>query len=176
MLLTDDRILTRAIRDPVDLEQDSPILKYKSKVYDIVLLGAKLLPSVSSDDLIAELSEPFSFSRGGIVYQTHVPQIEIIQRWQDSSLSYGKDHLGWCGLFRITLHEGKHHQIRRIAKRIRLHVLSLHRSRLGHILTSDSVPLGGCRTITDEEIQELYIGLGLPLLGNKNNCDRTELT
>ena len=60
----------------------------------------------------------------------------------------------------IVLREGKHHQIRRIAKRSGFHVARLHRVRIAGILSVDSIPNpGDCRWLTIEEINALYEGL-----------------
>jgi hypothetical protein len=73
------------------------------------------------------------------------------------------------------LSEGKHHQIRRIAKRSGFHVVSLHRVRIAGILSVDSVPEPGqCRWLTDDEIGILYEGLLLKSDHNSVSRERRE--
>ena len=54
---------------------------------------------------------------------------------------------------RITLTEGKYHQIKRMFGRFRNQVLSLHRWKIGHIELDTSLKPGDLRTLTQEEIR-----------------------
>ena len=60
----------------------------------------------------------------------------------------------------MIIREGKHHQIRRIAKRHGFIVARLHRVSIASILKVESVPTPGqCRWLSLSEIHELYEGL-----------------
>ena len=62
----------------------------------------------------------------------------------------------------MLIQEGKHHQIRRMAKRSGFIVRSLCRTRIAGVLTLASVPVPGqCRWVQDEELEVLYTGLGI---------------
>lgn len=83
-----------------------------------------------------------------------------MRRFRDELKSRGRPNLGWCIDVRVVIREGKHHQIRRMAKRSGYHVASLHRVSIASVLKIESVPLAGqCRWLTYEEIQILYEGL-----------------
>lgn len=86
--------------------------------------------------------------------------MKIIRRYRDESLSKGRYNLGWCIDVVVIIREGKHHQIRRMAKRQGFHVVSLHRISIASILKVTSVPTPGeCRWLELDEIHRLYEGL-----------------
>ena len=86
--------------------------------------------------------------------------VRVLRRFRDEAKSRGRPNLGWCIDVRVIIREGKHHQIRRMAKRSGFHVVSLHRVSIASILKIESVPLPGqCRWLTLEEIHNLYEGL-----------------
>jgi pseudouridine synthase len=58
--------------------------------------------------------------------------------------------------FSIVLKEGRNHQIRRMADRVKLTVLNLKRVRIGS-LELGNIPVGGFRQATKEEIQGFKI-------------------
>jgi hypothetical protein len=129
-----------------------------------------------------EMSQPFTFQRYKNTYSCDAPaDLKILKRYQDMSLSRGRDNLGWCLDVRVVLREGKHHQIRRIARRSGYMVASLHRVRIAGILSVDSIPVPGqCRWLTEDEIVTLYEGLQLDtsvlytmLRGEDENGDAT---
>lgn len=53
---------------------------------------------------------------------------------------------------RLTLHEGRYHQVKRMFHRTGNLVTALHRERIGGIGLPDSLPPGGWRPLTPEEI------------------------
>ena len=159
MIMTDDNKFGSAVRDPV---LNYPISPFKVKEYDVVLLGLKLNPAIYDDEeLIRLMTEPFTFSRFGITHQTSIPNVTIRKRWRDEALSSGQLHLGWCALVSIELTEGKHHQIRRIANRIGVHIVTLHRRRIAQILSTDDLPLGSARWLTQPEVETIRCGLNI---------------
>jgi 16S rRNA pseudouridine516 synthase len=54
---------------------------------------------------------------------------------------------------RLTLHEGRYHQIKRMFHRVGNRVVSLHRERIGDILLPPDLAPGMWRPLTHEEIQ-----------------------
>lgn len=55
-------------------------------------------------------------------------------------------------LARLTLHEGRYHQVKRMFHRIRNRVTSLHRERIGGIELPPDLAPGGWRALTEAEI------------------------
>ena len=53
---------------------------------------------------------------------------------------------------RLTLHEGRYHQVKRMFHRIGNRVTALHRERIGGIELPDDLPPGAWRALTREEI------------------------
>lgn len=166
LLFTDDRQLASAIRDPVDSSSDLYHSSYKQKVYELYISSRYKFNSLDDfniPDMIKNFSEPYSFSREGKEYTTNDQcRVEIIKIERKEELSYGRPDLGWTVLMHVTINEGKHHQVRRMAYRNRFHIISLKRIRLASILTLDSVPEpGDCRWLTSAEIDTLYRELRL---------------
>jgi 16S rRNA pseudouridine516 synthase len=56
---------------------------------------------------------------------------------------------------RLTLHEGRYHQVRRMFAAVGNHVAALHRSRIGG-LGLDDLPEGEWRTMRDGDLQRLF--------------------
>jgi 16S rRNA pseudouridine516 synthase len=54
---------------------------------------------------------------------------------------------------RLTLHEGRYHQVKRMFHRIGNRVTALHRERIGGIILPDDLGPGEWRVLTDEEIR-----------------------
>lgn len=164
MMFSDDSRLASAIRDPVD--ENSPFYgsPFKVKEYVLQLTHPKGHDerNFSAASVEESLSAPFKFSRFGVEHSTSRADVKVLRVWRDEALSYGRSHLGWVIELRVALQEGKHHQIRRMARRGGYHVLSLRRTRIAGILDIDSIPTeGDCRWLTEDEIHTLYEGLGL---------------
>ena len=53
---------------------------------------------------------------------------------------------------RVTLHEGRHHQIKRMFFRVNNRVVTLHRESIGPLTLGDDLPSGQWRTLTAEEV------------------------
>ena len=60
---------------------------------------------------------------------------------------------------RLTLHEGRYHQARRMFAAIGNHVLALHRERIGGLALGD-LPEGGWRILGDADRQALFAPAG----------------
>lgn len=56
---------------------------------------------------------------------------------------------------RLTLTEGRYHQVRRMFAAVGNHVRALHRSRVGG-LALDGLPVGGWRVLGDDDIARLF--------------------
>lgn len=52
---------------------------------------------------------------------------------------------------RVTLHEGRYHQIKRMFHRVRNRVVALHRLSIGGVVLPDDLKVGGWRALTKEE-------------------------
>jgi len=63
-------------------------------------------------------------------------------------------------LLRLTIHEGRKRQVKRMCMAVGHPVVRLHRERFGH-LTLHQLPVGAWRYLTDEEIVALRRAVGL---------------
>lgn len=168
VMTNDSRLLVELTKPDVNTIP-SDLTKFKEKKYRLILCGKQLSDVQYANNIANELSEPLSFSKQGVSYQTNEAEIALIRRWQEYKFSNGgRPDMGWCVELEITLREGKHHQIRRMARRSRLHVISLCRISIASILCIESVPNpGDCRWITASEVMELYTGLNIITRENK---------
>jgi 16S rRNA U516 pseudouridylate synthase RsuA-like enzyme len=144
-------------------------LRYKSKVYLVKVCGEKLnqLAAAAADssqqlesfqNLVHEIASPFSFSRHCVTRTTNTATITLLRYYQDDTLrNQQRPDRGWCIDLEVMIREGKHHQVRRMMKRMNLKVMSLCRISIASILRIDSVPQPGeCRWIEQHEVEELY--------------------
>ena len=63
---------------------------------------------------------------------------------------------GWCTRVKLTLQQGRHHQIRRLCQRAGLRLRHLRRVSIGNI-TLDGMSPGDVRTLTDAEVEALRL-------------------
>ena len=56
---------------------------------------------------------------------------------------------------KVTIQEGKFHQVKRMFHTIGKEVLYLKRLSMGSLVLDDSLPLGAYRKLTREELEEL---------------------
>ena len=56
---------------------------------------------------------------------------------------------------RLTIKEGKYHQVKRMFAAIGNHVISLHREKIGGVQLDDKLELGEWRYLTDDEVKSL---------------------
>lgn len=61
-------------------------------------------------------------------------------------------------LARLTLHEGRYHQVRRMFAAVGNHVTALHRERIGGLALPDDLAPGEWRAATREELAALGVG------------------
>jgi hypothetical protein len=109
-----------------------------------------------------DFSEPFSFLRRNIIRNVDSAKIELLKYYQNPELSKIKPYLGWCLEVFVNIKEGKHHQIRRIARRSNMKVFFLKRIKIANILSIDTIPNeGDCRYLSYNEVKTIYEGLGI---------------
>ena len=160
-------MLAKGICDPVEEDSDLMLSPYKQKIYDVVLLSSRKYTSICDLDVSQielELSSPYTFSRGGTEYRTNNhTQVTVTSIYQEKEkYGFGRPDLGWVIEVKVTLNEGKHHQIRRMASLNGYKVISLTRICIASILNINSVPNpGDCRWLTEGEIEEIYRELRL---------------
>jgi 16S rRNA U516 pseudouridylate synthase RsuA-like enzyme len=166
MVMTDNPYLGNAIKNPVSEEAGTMHLRnspYKKKEYVMKLLHPRLR-DMDLVQLEQDMRQPMNFMHHCKERQTSEAEVEILRRYQDSNLTRGGHaHLGWCVDVRVVIAEGKHHQVRRMAGRHSLKVLSLTRTCIASLLHLSSIPEpGDCRWCTGEEIALLYKHLCVP--------------
>jgi 16S rRNA U516 pseudouridylate synthase RsuA-like enzyme len=159
MLFTDDPRLGAAVRDPVDKSSALYGSEYKSKEYFLQINPTKSFFDIGTFDpeaLEAELSAQLSFARFGVEHTTEKATVTVLRTWRSEEHSFGRPNLGWIIDLKVVIHEGKHHQIRRLASRSAYRVISLCRTRISKILSIESVPSpGDCRWLSEQEVYEL---------------------
>lgn len=146
------------------------VFAYKKKVYEVKLLAGRELVkkmreegyTLQHDVLEKQLSEPFTFHRQHVKYYVNeFHQVKVLRIYQDVDLMKGRSDLGWCVNVEVTLLEGKHHQIRRMAKRNHFSVVNLKRVKIAGILSLDSgiEEPGSCRWLTKKEESRIFDGI-----------------
>ena len=63
---------------------------------------------------------------------------------------------------RVTLHEGRYHQIKRMFHRVQNRVVTLHRESIGTLCLPPDLSLGQWRPLTSEEIQQALTTIPAP--------------
>ena len=58
-------------------------------------------------------------------------------------------------LARVTIYEGRYHQLKRMFHAVGNRVTALHREQMGHIILDDDLPAGGYRPLTAGEIRSV---------------------
>ncbi|KAB8307283.1 16S rRNA pseudouridine(516) synthase RsuA [Erwinia endophytica] len=58
---------------------------------------------------------------------------------------------------RLTISEGRYHQVKRMFAAVGNHVLALHRERIGDIMLDDDLAPGEYRALTEDEIASVYL-------------------
>jgi pseudouridine synthase len=172
ILFTNNKVLMNAINHPIrpDCPDKSSILPFKEKEYSVTLRPGKTIlnkwrregsDSFDPSALEEEISRPFEFDYKGEHFVCGRSIAKVIRRYNDSKYSYGReDVIGWCIDMRVIIAEGKHHQIRRMAKMCGYKVSTLTRIRIAGILSIESLPdPGTCRWLTREEELLLMNGL-----------------
>ena len=111
-----------------------------------------------------EFGQPLVFNRYNTEFNVKEASIKVIQRYQDPKYNpSNRANLGWVIQVSVNINEGKHKQIRRLAKRAGYITVGLERTSMcGGLLTLESVPnVGQCRWLGKEEKLALYKGFQL---------------
>ncbi len=58
---------------------------------------------------------------------------------------------------KLTISEGKYHQVKRMFAALGNHVVALHRERIGDITLDDALAPGEYRPLTEEEINSIHL-------------------
>lgn len=187
LLFTDDSRLARAVRDPIPIGAAQSLRLFKTKEYVAVLLAGKTVlrarhallegkgPLSAGEEgaaflaaegaaLVQTLSAPFSFRKGGRLFQVAASDVSLQRTFRNPDLAgpCPERQLGWCVEVRVRLAEGKHHQIRRAVKRAGYLLLSLTRVAIAGILSLESISRPGQgRWLSAGELHALRAGLGL---------------
>lgn len=186
ILFTDCAEFSRAIKDPIEADdcpetesieargsspleadhQDNMHLHKEKEYHVALLLGRDKIKqfretqTIDLQQIEKELRAPLTFHRGGRRSQTKECHVKALRTYQDKDYSYGRADFGWVVEVKIQISEGKHHQIRRLAKRSGFHVLSLTRTKISGYLSIESVPNpGDCRWLSCEEKAHLFDAL-----------------
>jgi hypothetical protein len=111
-----------------------------------------------------EFGLPLVFNRCNTAFAVKEASIKVLRRYQDPNYNRtNRPELGWVIEVLVNIKEGKHKQIRRLAKRAGYITIGLERSSIcGGLLRLESVPaVGQCRWLTAEEKYALYKGFQL---------------
>jgi pseudouridine synthase len=168
MLFTNDNKLANAIRTPFHVSDHELKRQYKTKEYIVILLSNLKRHKLANDHsnevmkkLETELSLPLNFKKDSKNYQTGPMSFSVLRCYQDPDFcNNSREDMGWVVEVKVRLVEGKHRQIRRVAKRSGFVVVSLTRTSIAGILELESVPFpGSCRWLTDDEVDLLKCNL-----------------
>jgi len=167
VLFSNDARLADAVRNPPPEGSALWHSVYKTKEYELTLLSSQPWDDPDGRDFDVpqfehDFAQPLTFSKEHVVYRCNAADVTVERRYRDEARSRGRPNLGWTLVLRVVLREGKHHQIRRLAHRAGYHIVSLHRRAIATVLHVDTVPAPGqCRWVTRQELDALYMGLGL---------------
>ncbi len=172
ILFTNNLRLLSAINHPIRPHWNfkEEMLPFKEKEYVAIMRPGKSVSrhwrkfgdeSFDPVKLEEEMSKPFSFDKQGSQFAVGQSRVEFVRRFEDSKFSYGRpDVKGWCVEVRVILSEGKHHQIRRMARNCDYHVINLTRVRIAGFIEIETLPCPGtCRWLTVDEELRLIEGL-----------------
>jgi len=151
---------------------DESCLSYqhlKKKEYVLTLLQGKnkycLVDGVFDTAKFEEdFGMPMVFNRSNTEYNVKEASIKVIRRYQHPDYNkHNRADMGWVIEVLVDIQEGKHKQIRRLAKRAGYITVALERRTIcGGLLRLESVPQPGqCRWLTAEEKYTLYRGFQL---------------
>ena len=127
LLLTDDGELAHRLLSPK---------RHVDKVYYAKLEG------IVPEDAIERFAKGIQV---GKEYEAMPAKLEILKVYPEENASEVK----------ITLREGKFHQVKRMCHEIGCEVTYLKRLSMGSLELDNNLPLGKCRKLTNEEIQKL---------------------
>lgn len=127
LLLTNDGALAHELLSPK---------KHVNKVYEAEIKGI-----VTKEDVIA-FEKGISLDDG---YVCKPAVLDIIENNENEGTSW----------IRVTIQEGKFHQVKRMFEAVEKEVIYLKRLSMGPLLLDEDLPLGKYRPLTPEEIEQL---------------------
>ena len=142
-MITDDGPLAHELLSPK---------KHVDKTY-----YAKVSGKVTEEDVV-KLAEGVDIGEKDL---TRPARLEILSTWESGteSAEAGKN---WESEIRLTIHEGKFHQVKRMVAACGKEVADLQRLKMGPLSLPNDLELGDWRRLTQEELDALTI-FGIPL-------------
>ena len=118
---------------------------------------AKVSGKVTEEDVV-KLAEGVDIGEKDL---TRPARLEILSTWESGteSAEAGKN---WESEIRLTIHEGKFHQVKRMVAACGKKVADLQRLKMGPLSLPNDLELGAWRRLTQEELDALTI-FGIPL-------------
>lgn len=110
--------------------------KHVSKVYQAKIEG------IVTDQTVARFAKPLTLKNGEV---TKPAKLEVISSQKDANISR----------VIIEITEGKYHQVKRMFAAVGMHVLELHRLKMGQLELPADLKPGQYRTLTKEELASL---------------------
>ncbi|KAG9393114.1 RNA pseudouridylate synthase [Carpediemonas membranifera] len=152
ILLTSDHHLDLAIRQP---PKDGWSSALKTKTYQLVCRNYK---GVSEADVVERMSAPLQFSRNRQQSQTSAPVgVSVTGTRAEPGLRERRHDYVCTYDIEVTLMEGKHHQVKRMARQASLHLVSLHRRSIcGGVLHDGMTSEGQAVRLPTEVVVQLY--------------------
>lgn len=135
LLLTNDGQLAHELLSPK---------KHVDKTYEALVLGA-----VTEDD-VTQFTDGVTLEDG---YKTKSAHLVILEYVEKEGSTYTKT--------KVTIHEGKFHQVKRMFIAVGKQVVKLKRLSMGPLTLDETLPLGQYRALTEEEITKLKKHRGL---------------
>lgn len=145
LLLTDDGALTHALMQP---------RHHVEKTYELTAIG------ILNEQAVSTLQKGVLLDAQGTVSQP--VKIELLRIFTVSDMiddipqmrreRYLKNPNGAAFAARLTICEGKKHEVKRLMRVVGCRVCGLRRVRIGGVVLDESLPLGGYRPLTDAEI------------------------
>lgn len=137
LLLTNDGQLAHELLSP---------RKHVDKTYEALIQGAVGEADVSVFLSGVELDDG---------YVTMPASLSILERRVEPSETADEAGLGICSLIRLTIHEGKFHQVKRMFEAVGKRVLTLKRVAMGPLELDEGLAPGAYRELTPYEVELL---------------------
>ena len=136
LLITDDGPLAHELLSPK---------KHVDKTY-----YAKVSGKVTEEDVV-KLAEGVDIGEKDL---TRPARLEILSTWESGteSAEAGKN---WESEIRLTIHEGKFHQVKRMMEALGKKVTYLKRLSMGPLALPSDLPTGKYRSLTEKELELL---------------------
>jgi len=109
-----------------------------NKTYNVTIAG------IITEEERATLERGVEIEVDGKIHKTHPSEVKILKTDENKNISR----------IRITIHEGKNREVRKMCEAIGKRVIALHRAQIGDINVKD-LPLGKWRYLTASEVKKL---------------------